>query len=99
MPAAVGLAAFRVVQEGLTNAVKYAPGAATEVRVIFGSDLRLEVLDCGTAKQSPVASGAQRGLAGLRERIALLGGQITAGATQIGGYALKATIPIEPHAS
>jgi signal transduction histidine kinase len=95
LPPAIGLAAFRVVQEGLTNAVKYAPGAPTEVRVIFGSDLLLEVLDVGAPDQAPLPSGARRGLAGLRERIGLLGGQVTAGTTQIGGYALTATIPIE----
>lgn len=99
VPAEVGRAAFRVVQEGLTNAVKHAPGAATEVRIVFGPDLLLEVLDVGATDGVPVGSGARRGLAGLRERIRLLGGQLTAGRTQIGGYALKATIPIGPPGS
>jgi signal transduction histidine kinase len=99
LPPAVGLAVFRFVQEGLTNAVKYAPGAATEVRVTFGSDLRLEVLDVGASDHNALPSGAQRGLAGLQERFGLLGGHITGSTTQIGGYALKATIPIETVAS
>lgn len=63
VPPAVGLAAFRVVQEGLTNAVKDAPGAATEVRVVFGTDLQLEVLDVGVPNQT-AGPGARRGLQG-----------------------------------
>jgi signal transduction histidine kinase len=93
-----GLAAFRIVQEGLTNAIKHAPGAAIEVRIVFGKEVEVEVLDSGTtpANRAPRTAGAGRGLAGLSERIRLLGGRLTAGPTDFGGYALKATIPLEP---
>jgi signal transduction histidine kinase len=96
--ASAGLAAFRVVQEGLTNAIKHAPGAAIEVRIVFGKEVEVEVLDTGNtpASQAPRTAGAGRGLAGLSERIRLLGGRLSAGATDSGGYALKATIPLEP---
>jgi signal transduction histidine kinase len=98
-PAAVsapaGLAVFRVVQEGLTNAVKYAPGAPTDVRIVFGRDVEVEVVDAGGSGCGNLAGGAGLGLAGLSERIRLLGGQLTAGAAPGGGYALRATIPLE----
>ena len=99
VPATAGLAAFRVVQEGLTNAVKHAPGAATQVRIVFGEELEIEVRDVGTPERPDQVAGAGRGLAGLSERIRLLGGRLTAGATEAGGFALRATIPLQPAVS
>jgi signal transduction histidine kinase len=99
VPATAGLAAFRVVQEGLTNAVKHAPGAATQVRIVLGEELEVEVRDVGAPDRPDQVASAGRGLAGLSERIRLLGGRLTAGATEAGGFAPRATIPLQPTGS
>ena len=74
-------AAYRVVQEGLTNAMKHAAGSDVAVRVGAGAaELEVEVSDRGAVAPSPLAaSGAGLGLAGMRERVAALGGAVDAG--------------------
>jgi signal transduction histidine kinase len=97
------LTAFRVVQEGLTNALKYADGAPTEVIVEFEpTTLSLQVRDFGQdAKGGEGAPAAResliggRGLLGLRERVALYGGELVAGPRRDGGFALSVRLPIE----
>ncbi|MEV5409057.1 histidine kinase [Thermopolyspora sp. NPDC052614] len=97
LPAGVGLAVYRVVQEGLTNAVKYAEGSPTTVRLGYRDD-RVEVEVTNTA--AAVRVGARddlsggRGLAGLRDRIGALGGELTAGERPDGGFRLHASIPL-----
>lgn len=89
------LTAYRIVQEALTNALKYASGARTEVHVVFKEDqLCLEVLDAGG---TPVAgaNGAGRGLVGMRERAAMYGGELQAGPRAEGGFAVRAYLPLE----
>ena len=84
---AIELAGYRVVQEGLTNAVRHAPGAAATVRLRYsGTGSQIEVADEGRAGLGgpsgggiPAGPGGGAGLAGLRERAALLGGQFEAG--------------------
>jgi signal transduction histidine kinase len=88
--------AFRVVQESLTNALKYAPGA--DVRIVISVDdgaRGLAVRVENDRAESPDASlvGTGRGLVGLRERIQTLGGQFSAGATGVGGWAVEAHLP------
>ena len=95
---AVELNAYRVVQEGLTNAVKHAPGAA--VRIVLTRTpayVRVEIKDTGEpgGRRSQVRS-TQFGLAGLRERVALFGGDVDAGTEPEGGWHLRATFPLEP---
>ena len=95
----VGLAVYRVVQEGLTNAVKYAPGRPTSVRTGY-RDGRFEVEVTNVAAPAPISVGARRslsggrGVAGLRERLATLGGELTAGERPDGRFRLHAVIPI-----
>ncbi|MEV6790814.1 histidine kinase [Streptomyces sp. NPDC051320] len=90
----VELAAYRVVQEGLTNAVKYAPGHRTEVHVRYGDhEIDIEVTNEGPAGAA-VASGSGRGLAGLRERVALHGGELVSGARPDGGFTIHARLPV-----
>lgn len=97
------LAAFRVVQEGLTNALKYADGAPTEVIVEYEPrTLSLHVRDSGRDAKGGGASAALepeltggRGLLGLRERVALYGGELVAGPRPGGGFALAVRLPIE----
>jgi signal transduction histidine kinase len=89
--------AYRVVQEALTNVHKHARDAHTDVHVRFlNGALQVEVLNRGSA-DGPGAEqalpGAGWGLAGLRERVELLGGSLEAGPRQEGGYGVTAAIP------
>ena len=79
LPPGLDLTAYRIVQEGLTNALKYARGAPTEVVVEFDDDeVRLSVLDEGGTHAS-AGESASRGLVGMHERVAVYGGQLQAG--------------------
>ncbi|WP_055586675.1 sensor histidine kinase [Streptacidiphilus griseoplanus] len=94
LPPGLDLAAYRVVQEALTNALKHAPGAAASVTVGHDGDfLAIEVTDTGAARDAPPADGNGRGLIGLRERLAVYGGDLTAGPTLAGGYRIRARVP------
>ncbi|WP_329241136.1 histidine kinase [Streptomyces sp. NBC_01478] len=94
LPPGVDLAAYRVVQEALTNTIKHAPGADASVTVGYTGDaLEIEITDTGAARDAPPADGNGRGLIGLRERLAVYGGELTAGPTLAGGYRIKARVP------
>ncbi|MFG2040360.1 sensor histidine kinase [Dactylosporangium sp. NPDC048998] len=93
VPPGVGLAAYRVVQEALTNAVKHAAGSGVRITVsAAGAVLRIEVVDDGGASAGGHGSG--RGLIGLRERLAVYGGTLTAGPRPTGGFRVVAQIPL-----
>jgi len=93
LPAAVELSAFRIVQEGLTNALKHAGAVPTHVIVSYGSaELAVEVTDEGGSASSVPGSG--RGLAGIRERVAVFGGRLQAGPRADGGWTVRAAFPI-----
>ncbi len=96
IPEPVGHLAFRVVQESLTNALRYAPGA--NVRILISVDeagrgLAVCVENDRTTQVVAPLTSTGRGLIGLRERIAALGGQFSAGATGVGGWAVEARLP------
>jgi signal transduction histidine kinase len=96
LPPGVDLAAYRVVQEALTNALKHAAGAAVRIDVEHRpGELRLEVSDSGGAALPAARLGGGRGLLGLRERLAVYGGSLHAGARPTGGYRVRAVIPVE----
>jgi signal transduction histidine kinase len=97
LPDGVDLAAYRVVQEALTNALRYAPGARTEVVVDRDGDaLVIEVTDDGTAATVPPAgAGAGTGLIGLAERLGLYQGTLEAGRRVGGGFRVRARIPLD----
>jgi signal transduction histidine kinase len=89
--------AYRIVQEALTNALRYAHRAATLVHVVYEpSQLRLEILDEGPTGATEVTEGSGRGLVGMEERASLLGGRLAAGPRLGGGYAVRAWLPIAP---
>ncbi|MFD2795351.1 sensor histidine kinase [Promicromonospora vindobonensis] len=95
VPDAVGLTAFRVVQEALSNALRHAPGSAITVTITDdGNDLRVRVTNSPPERNDEPTPGAQLGLAGTRERAAALGGSVTAGRTRDGGFELTATLPV-----
>jgi signal transduction histidine kinase len=88
-------AALRVVQEGLTNAMKHAPGARVEVRLRQRDDsVEIEVRDHGGGQPSALArTGAGLGLDGMRERVESLGGSLEAGPCPEGGWRVRAQLP------
>jgi signal transduction histidine kinase len=100
IPAVTGRTVYRVVQEGLTNARKHAPGSKVEVQIAQGgsSPLSVEVLThpqpALAATPAPAPPGSGTGLIGLTERVKLAGGRLEHGSTPDGGYALNATIPV-----
>ncbi|WP_019870006.1 sensor histidine kinase [Salinispora oceanensis] len=89
------IAAYRVVQEALTNAMKYASGIRTVVRVHYAADaITVEVSTDGSRSGTGQLGGSGRGLAGLHERIGLLGGEFGAERRPDGGFVVRARIPI-----
>jgi signal transduction histidine kinase len=95
-PAAVGRTAYRIVQEGLTNARKHAPGAAVTLTVRApGGGLEVEVrsLAAVAIAAGPALPGAGTGLVGLTERVALAGGELEHGVDPDGAFVLRARLP------
>ncbi|HEX5613974.1 MAG TPA: sensor histidine kinase [Acidimicrobiia bacterium] len=94
LPAGLELAAFRVVQEALTNVRKHAGARHVAVSVAHGPDgLVVEVVDDG--KGPPSAGRGGHGIAGMRERVAMYGGELMAGPRADVGFAVRATFPVE----
>jgi signal transduction histidine kinase len=92
LPPALDLTAYRILQEGLTNVRKHSGARTAEVVVRYGRDsVGVEVADDGDGSGS--GSGSGRGLAGIRERVALLGGEFVAG-RRARGFALRVTLPL-----
>ena len=94
LPAAVDLSAYRIVQEALTNTLRHAAARRAEVRVGWGDELALEVRDDGRGAGDDASRGSGRGLVGMRQRAALVGGEVTAGPAFGGGYTVRARIPL-----
>jgi signal transduction histidine kinase len=112
LPTGIDLTAYRIVQEALTNALKYGDGLTAEVTVRYADHyLRVEVLNSGPSVMSgarpapkvPSADGKAatgqtgpgRGLLGLRERVAIYGGDLDARRRLGGGYRVRARIPLD----
>lgn len=99
VPPAVGMSAYRVVQEGLTNALRHAPGSAVRVRVVAGEGaVEVEVHNTGGGRVPQATAGGGHGLVGLRERVHVLGGRLSAEPEPGGGHRLWAELPtvLEP---
>jgi signal transduction histidine kinase len=93
LPAGVDLTAYRLVQEGLTNALKHARAKNAEVVVRYSNGfVELSVTDDGTGDGGGDSGG--HGLVGMRERISVYGGNLEAGPQPEGGYRLRATLPV-----
>ncbi|MGW7417461.1 sensor histidine kinase [Streptomyces sp. NPDC054863] len=111
LPAGIDVTAYRIIQEALTNALKHGPGSGAEVTVRYADRyVRVEVLNSGPSvlagtRQPPHAGspadgpgradGAGRGLLGLRERVAVYGGDLDARRRLGGGYRVRARIPLD----
>ena len=95
LPAGVDLTAYRLVQEGLTNALKHAQARRAQVLVRYGNgDIEVTVSDDGQGAGS--GDGGGHGLVGMRERVAVYGGELEAGPRPEGGYQLRARLPLVP---
>ncbi len=93
LPPGVDLCAYRIVQEALTNARRHAPGANVDVDLEYRPDaLSLRVRDHGPGSSAPDPEG--HGILGMRERAIMVGGTLTAGAADGGGFAVEAELPI-----
>jgi signal transduction histidine kinase len=94
LPPTLDLSAYRIVQEGLTNTLKHAgPAQATVVVRYTQRELELDVTDDGRGAEENGAGG--HGLIGMRERVAIYGGELQTGPRHGGGYAVHASLPLE----
>jgi signal transduction histidine kinase len=95
LPQGVELSAYRIVQEGLSNALRHAPGAAVRVEIgyVLGG-LGLRVVNGPATGEVRPSHGAGHGVLGMRERVSMLGGEMTAEATAEGGYEVTVFIPV-----
>lgn len=97
LPQGVELSAYRIIQEALSNTLRHAPGATARVEISYvlgGIGLRIvNGPPRGLVKPSP---GAGHGITGMRERVAMLSGVMTAAATEDGGYEVTVFLPVEP---
>lgn len=92
VPPGVDLSAYRIIQECLTNALRHAAGSRAQVRLWYVEDaLELEVVN-GAGRQ-PARRGTGHGLVGIRERVAVVGGRVEAGATPDGGFRVWVRLP------
>jgi signal transduction histidine kinase len=97
----VELAAYRIVQEALTNARRHAPGAAVDVELRYVDDeLAVRVRDNGPGPPPPAGVDGQghghgHGLQGMRERATAVGGRLRSGPATVGGFMLEATLPVK----
>jgi signal transduction histidine kinase len=103
LPAAVDLAAYRIIQESLTNTIRHAGPAAAAVSLFYlDHELRIDVADTGRGLRRPagpvtegtVSEGPGHGLAGMRERAAAVGGSVETGPSPGGGYRVAARLPL-----
>ena len=95
LSAAVDLAAYRIIQESLTNTIRHAGPAAAAVSLGYHDDeLRIDVTDTGRGQPAVAGSGEGLGLAGMRERAAAVGGTVEAGPGPAGGFRVAARLPL-----
>ena len=93
LPRAIDLSAYRIVQEGLTNALKHAHASQAHVTVHYSPDeLELEIRDDGEGGSA--SDGLGHGLVGIRERVKIYGGEMSAATPTGGGFLLSARLPV-----
>jgi signal transduction histidine kinase len=95
LPPGIEVSAYRIVQEGLTNALRHSGASRAKVVVTYAADrIELQVLDEGAGRAGTTTAGPGHGLIGMRERVAIYGGDLQAGSRPEGGYALRARLPL-----
>ncbi|MEU1849591.1 sensor histidine kinase [Streptomyces sp. NPDC019990] len=99
LPSGVELSAYRIVQEALSNVLRHAPGASAKVRLTYRRDgLEVEIVNSRPTGPAPPSTGAGHGLLGMRERVAMLGGTMTAHPWHWDGFKVTAFLPDTPPA-
>ncbi len=94
LPPGVELSAFRIVQEALSNVMRHAPGAGARVELGYQRrGLTVRIINTPPDRPAPPSPGAGHGLLGMRERAAMLGGELTTGPRPDGGYEVTAVLP------
>jgi signal transduction histidine kinase len=95
LPVAIDLSAYRIVQEGLTNALKHARAARADVHIRYAAgELRIQVSDDGRGAAGSPSDGRGHGLFGVQERVKLYGGEMSAGTVNGGGFRLTTSLPL-----
>jgi signal transduction histidine kinase len=98
LPPAIDLSAYRIVQEGLTNALKHARASQADVTVHYGpTELQIDVRDDGSGTSA--SDGLGHGLVGIRERVRIYGGEMSASSANGGGFLLSARLPLAVYRS
>jgi signal transduction histidine kinase len=93
LPRAIDLSAYRIIQEGLTNALKHAHASHADVTVHYGSnELQIEIRDDG--RGTSTTDGLGHGLVGMRERVKIYGGEMTTGSASGGGFVVNTRLPL-----
>ncbi|MEZ5157920.1 MAG: sensor histidine kinase [Candidatus Nanopelagicales bacterium] len=96
----IGAAAYRIVQEALTNALKHARTAHVDVSLsCTATHLEVSVMDDGAGRPAKRTSGGGRGIIGMTERAKVLGGHLSAGPVDGGGFGVRASLPLGPESS
>ena len=96
LPPGVDLAAFRIIQEALTNVTRHAGPATATISLTYGDDeLTVQVDDDGKGRPLSGANGSGNGIPGMRERAAALGGRLEAGPRPGGGFRVRASLPLD----
>jgi signal transduction histidine kinase len=95
LPSAVDRAAYRILQESITNVIRHAGPARVTISVAYHpTEVELLVVDDGQGPDDPTETG--RGIVGMRERCGLLGGELTTGPRPEGGFQVRARLPLSP---
>jgi signal transduction histidine kinase len=93
LPRAIDLSAYRIVQEGLTNALKHGRASRADVTIRYApTELQLEIRDDGVG--STATDGLGHGLVGIRERVKIYGGEMSVGRANGRGFVLRAQLPL-----
>ena len=96
LAAAIDLSAYRIVQEAITNVLKHANASRVEVIIEYQPDaLTLTISDNGSGATATVGVSTGHGLIGMRERIEVFGGELGTGSSSLGGFTVRATLPIK----
>jgi signal transduction histidine kinase len=94
LPPGIDLSAYRIVQEALSNAARYAPGSSVRVRIRYDEEqLLVSVIDDGASGTVVSEPGGGHGLIGMRERVTMLGGSLSTGPAEGVGFAVEAELP------
>ena len=95
LPAALELSAYRIVQEAITNVLKHAQASRLEVILDYQADaLVISVSDNGAGSAEPAGTSTGHGLIGMRERVELFNGELGAGSSSLGGFTVRARLPL-----